>query len=93
MSFEQDMINASEMLRIAFKSGLTCTDGQFENGERLNQQKGLNNLIARLLKDIKEVRQKNRIKELEEKVHELEQRKPASTIMVIPDKDDKDKNT
>ena len=85
MSFEQDIVNTSEFIRKLKESGIKCTDGSFQNGERLIQQKGLNEALKYILMGIKIHRQEIKIKELEEKARELEQRREASTT--LPDED------
>jgi len=81
MSFEQDLIDVSYILNKARESGLECTEGQFENGERIIQQKGLNNVLRYWAIEIKNIRLKEENKALKEEIHELKQARPASTTL------------
>ena len=81
MSFEQDIVNLSDMAIKARQSGEACTDSQFENGESLIQQKGLSETAKALLMEIKAVRNKNTLAKLKEKIRELEQSPQSSTTL------------
>ncbi len=81
MSFEQDIVNLSDMALILRKSGESCTDSQFENGENLIQQKGLSNVTRQLLMEIKAVRHKSILAKLKDRIRELEQSPPSKTVL------------
>ena len=81
MSFEQDIVNLSDMALIMRKSGEACTDSQFENGENLIQQKGLSNVTRQLLMEIKAVRNKEVVSKLKDRIRELGQSPPSSTVL------------
>ena len=81
MSFEQDIVNLSDMALVMRKSGESCTDSQFENGENLIQQKGLSNVTRQLLMEIKAVRNKDIVSKLKERITELEQSPQSKTVL------------
>jgi len=80
MSFEQDIVNLSDAAGKVYESGLTCTDTQFENGERLVLQKGFGEIVKNTLLNLKNVRLKDQLNDFKEKILELETRREASTI-------------
>ena len=81
MSFEQDIVNLSDMAIKMRQSGESCTDSQFENGESLIQQKGLSDITKYLLMEIKAIRQKENISKLKDRINELEQSPQSSTAL------------
>jgi len=81
MSFEQDIVNLSDMALIMRKSGEGCTDSQFENGENLAQHKGLSSVTKLLIMEIKAVRNKDTISKQKDRIRELEQRPQSSTVL------------
>ncbi len=81
MSFEQDIVNLSDMAIKMRQSGEECTDSQFENGEKLIQQKQLAETAKNLLMEIRAVRNKNIIAKLKEKIRELEQSPGSSSTL------------
>lgn len=81
MSFEQDIVNLSDMAIKMRQSGESCTDSQFETGESLIQQKGLSDVAKQLLMEIKAIRQKENISKLKDRIRELEQSPQSSTAL------------
>lgn len=81
MSFEQDIINLADAAYKTEVSGLNCTDSQFENGERLIQQKGLGDIVRFKILFLKSERAKAKIKQLEDENREHEQRRDGHTTI------------
>ena len=81
MSFEQDIVNLSDLALKMRQSGESCSDSQFENGENLIQHKGLSDITKLLIMEIKAVRNKDIVTKLRDKIRELEQSPQSKTVL------------